>query len=259
MIDLNKYVEVKFDELFDRRGKGEKFFDNYGGMFKLSQDGSLMNWDGRCWLKYSFQYHDVIDREWFLKKPFSAQQAMVNNPNAWVAVYETDECKHWYKVGLELETMCVVTLPYEKDEKVTSNHVKYPDDIELEDILKKCVDIEDIPQSVKNHADLFKKKKYVKYVSPSLLYWFKDTYKHLSDEDLDKVLSGIVEYKDDSSSVEFMCKTVAIPYSSISMPQVRFKIHEETAKLYGIREEFPHFADDKGVLVIKYETPQDVL
>ncbi|TCI26705.1 hypothetical protein EVJ32_04850 [Exiguobacterium sp. SH5S4] len=257
MIDLRKHEKVSGIKGIHALLDGNPIYDRHGNRFEFDKE------HGTVWFYNQYTAHEdttslslLLLEDWYLKKPFNAQQAMIDNPDTWVAAYETDECKHWYKVGFELETMSVVTLPYEKDEKVTSNHVGYLDDIELEDILKKCINIEDVPESAKNHADLFKKKK---YVSPALLCWFKDTYKHLSDEDLDKVLSGIVEYKDDSIPVEFVCGAVMIPYTGLSMPQVRYKIHEETAKLYGIREEFPHFADDRGVLVIKYKTPQDVL
>lgn len=191
---------------------------------------------------------EFVEHEWFIKKPFDVRSALVNNPNKWVAVYLGQECPHWFKVGFDLQAMSVVKTHYSFDVEIDdkSGKVNYLDDIELEEILDLCIDIEDVPQSEKDMLEQPWKTERITYISPKLREYFNKRYPHLTENDIEAILLSVKRKLEDEPYLPAGSKPCLV-----TNPPYTYEIEEIIASLYEVNPAIPHLYDDEGVLFKK--------
>lgn len=146
MIDLDDFEPIKAKEAIKRLLDGKKIFDKHGNTYYINEEMETM------WYKNENTDHEdytsltqMLLQEWYIPKPFNVRKTLVKNPNKWVAAYLGQECPHWFKVGFDLQTMSVCTLPLKEKGDVGSKYVDYPDDVSMEAILDLCIDLNDVP------------------------------------------------------------------------------------------------------------------
>ena len=145
MVDLSKFEKIDGREALRRLLDGKTIYNRFGGKYLL--DGTIF-----VFIRKSGAYETtndglrmILEEDWYIPKPFDVRKTLVKNPNKWVAAYLGQECPHWFKVGFDIQTMSVCTLPLKENGDVGSKYVDYPDDISLEEILDLCIDLNDVP------------------------------------------------------------------------------------------------------------------
>ena len=249
MIDLDDFELIKPKESIERLLEGENIFNKNGGAYYMNSE------TGTIWFKNENTDHEdytsltqMLLQEWYVEKPFDVRKMLVKNPNKWVAAYLGQECPHWFKIGFDLKAMSVVKTHYSFDVEVgnKSGKVSYLDDIELEEILDLCIDIEDVPQSEKDMLEQPWKTERITYISPKLQEYFIKHYPHLAENDIEAILLSVEKKHEDEPYLPVGSK----PYLFTMLPHT-YKLEENIASLYGVNPVIPHLYDDEGVLFKK--------
>lgn len=149
MIDLSKFEKIDGRIALKRLADGKEFYNSKGMKYTLHDNGELYEF---TYFKGGYSYQRsytpltlFTENEWYIKKPFNVRETLIKDPNKWVAAYLGQECPHWFKVGFDLQSMSVCTLPLKENGDVGSKYVDYPDDVSLEGILDLCIDLSDVP------------------------------------------------------------------------------------------------------------------
>lgn len=251
MIDLDDFELIKPKDAIERLLGGDQIFDKHGNVYYMNKETETM------WYKNKNTDHEdytsltqMLLQEWYVEKPFDVRKTLVKNPNKWVAVYLGQECPHWFKIGFDLQAMSVVKTHYSFDVEVDdkSGKVNYLDDIELEEILDLCIDIEDVPQSEKDMLEQPWKTERITYISPKLQEYFNKKYPHLTKTDIEAILLSVKRKLEDEPYLPVGSK----PYLITKLPYI-YEIDENIASLYGVKPEIPHCYDEDGVLFKKRE------
>lgn len=249
MIDLDDFEPIKAKEAIKRLLDGEKVFDKHGNTYYMNKETETM------WFKNENTDHEdytsltqILLQEWYVEKPFDVRKTLIKNPNKWVAAYLGQECPHWFKIGFDLQAMSVVKTHYSFDVEVDdkSGKVNYLDDIELEEILDMCIDIEDVPQSEKDMLEQSWKTERITYISPKLQEYFNKKYTHLTEDDIEAILLSVEKKHEDEPYLPVGSK----PYLITKLPYA-YELEENIASLYGVNPVIPHLYDDEGVLFKK--------
>lgn len=249
MIDLDDFELIKPKESIERLLEGENIFNKNGGAYYMNSE------TGTIWFKNENTDHEdytsltqMLLQEWYVEKPFDVRKTLVKNPNKWVAVYLGQECPHWFKIGFDLQAMSVVKTHYSFDVKVDdkSGKVNYLDDIELEEILDLCIDIEDVPQSEKDMLEQPWKTERITYISPKLQEYFNKKYPHLTENDIEAILLSVKRKLEDEPYLPVGSK----PYLITKLP-CTYELDENIASLYEVNPVIPHYYDEDGVLFKK--------
>lgn len=248
MIDLSKFEKVDGREALRRLLDGKTIYNRFGGKYLL--DGTIF-----VFIRKSGAFETtndglrmILEEDWYTPKPFDVRSALVKNPNKWVAAYLGQECPHWFKIGFDLQAMSVVKTHYSFDVEVgdKSGKVNYLDDIELEEILDLCIDIEDVPQSEKDMLAQPWKTERITYISPKLQEYFNKHYPHLTENDIEAILLSVEKKHEDEPYLPAGSK----PYLITKLPYA-YELEENIASLYEVNPVIPHYYDEDGVLFKK--------
>lgn len=250
MVDLSKFEKINGREALEKLGKGEHVFSKSGIEYKTHPYGYLLYWAGGSeeWTSSSLGFNELIESGLYTPKPFDVRKTLVKNPNKWVAAYLGQECPHWFKIGFDLQAMSVVKTHYSFDVEVDdkSGKVNYLDDIELEEILDLCIDIEDVPQSEKDMLEQPWKTERITYISPKLQEYFNKKYPHLTENDIEAILLSVKKKQEDEPYLPVGSK----PYLITMLPYT-YEIEENIASLYEVNPMIPYCFDEDGVLFKK--------
>lgn len=250
MIDLSKFEKIEggFIEALQIMSKGESVFSSLQTRYVLDATRMLFYIsEGR--LTQSLKSYSMLSQmDWYIPKPFDVRSTLVNNPNKWVAAYLGQECPHWFKIGFDLQAMSVVKALYSFDGDVDDKtmSVEFVEDVELEEILDLCIDIEDVPQSEKDMLEQPWKTERIIYISPKLQEYFNKKYPHLTENDIEAILLSVEKKHEDEPYLPVGSK----PYLFTMFPYT-YKLEENIASLYGVNPAIPHLYDDEGVLFKK--------
>ena len=84
----------------------------------------------------------ILERDWYIPKPFDVRQAMLDRPNEWVGAYEFSG--NWFKVGFDNNHMVAIETGFKNDVPVMY-HNEFVDHVEAI-MLNTCIPIEDVPE-----------------------------------------------------------------------------------------------------------------
>ena len=82
----------------------------------------------------------ILQREWYIPKPFDVRQAMLDRPNEWVGAYKSG-MGFWFKIGFDTDSMNAVYEELESDGLPFWQHNRV-----RPSMLKASIPIEDVPE-----------------------------------------------------------------------------------------------------------------
>ncbi|QPI66411.1 hypothetical protein IR194_07920 [Exiguobacterium sp. PBE] len=149
-MNLDKYEKIDGREALKRLLAGEIVLDGLADEHFL--DGTKL-----ARIRKSGAYEiandglrGILERDWYIPKPFDVRQAMLDRPNEWVGKYsvQDEEKTIWYYVGFDSKNFCSLRMKkrnkYGMKEPVKWNggNVVFA----IDDDLDVCIPIEDVPE-----------------------------------------------------------------------------------------------------------------
>lgn len=142
-MNLDRYENISGREALKRLLNDETVFNWCGDAYQI-EDGLVIEKTGKgnefC---ANLTLNGVIGADgWYILKPFDVRQAMLDRPNEWVGAIECGG--YWFKIGLDMRRMNVVSTIFKNDVPVLSHHPVVSTTFSLE--LDNCIPLEDVPE-----------------------------------------------------------------------------------------------------------------
>ena len=146
-MDLKRYEQITSEEAIKRIISKEEVFDEDGKrFFSLGKSNTV-------WIQTEQPYgsvnsssghtlEDLLDKKWFIKKPFDVRAEMLARPDEWVGAFR-NKWNAWCKVGLNSESMYAVETKFKDPKPVRNNFGCFQTTISE---LDRCIPIEDVPK-----------------------------------------------------------------------------------------------------------------
>ena len=140
-MDMSRYEQINGREALKRLLAGERVLDALADEHFL--DGTKL---ARVRKSGAFEIANdglrrILERNWYIQKPFDVRQAMLERPNEWVAAYN-DPHGAWIQVGFDTVNMRPTKAYHGYTGGVEGANGDFPTGYELET----CIPIEDVPE-----------------------------------------------------------------------------------------------------------------
>lgn len=142
-MNLDRCQKIKggFHEALKLMENDVTVYDEYGRGYVLGAFRQLRFVDSKGELMESHsRFNELLNRDWYIPKPFDVRQAMLDRPNEWVGAYKNFEGK-WFKVGFDTASMNAVVEQIEWDGNPFWQHGRA-----RPSVLNECIPIEDVPE-----------------------------------------------------------------------------------------------------------------
>jgi hypothetical protein len=145
MLDVKKFEKIQGIEVVKRLLDGEHVYsDNTERKFYI-EDEKLWMAMGDLAGTVQATFNELVERDYYIKKPFDVRQAMKDEPGIWVAAIKKDNGL-WYKIGFDSLNFCAVMVQFDSNATPTRNHVLvvYADNKDL----RHCIPIDEVPEDL---------------------------------------------------------------------------------------------------------------
>lgn len=141
-MSLDKYEKIDGREAIKRLLAGEKVIDRLADEHFL--DGTIL---ARVRKSGAYEIANdglrgILERDWYIPKPFDVRQAMLDRPNEWVGAFEVEE--NWYKVGFDTTFMQMACASISSEISVDLSEDRVFE-VQLSNLIN-CIPIEDVPE-----------------------------------------------------------------------------------------------------------------
>lgn len=140
-MDKSRYEEIDGLDVLERFSKGESVYNDQGNQLYID--------DCKVWMTrgdlsgvISLTIANVLEGNWYVKKPFDVRAEMLARPDEWVGAFR-NKWNKWCKVGLKSESMYAVETKFKDPAPVRNNFVCVQTTISE---LDRCIPIEDVPE-----------------------------------------------------------------------------------------------------------------
>ncbi|KTR27928.1 hypothetical protein RSA11_04525 [Exiguobacterium indicum] len=145
-MDMKRYEEITSEEAIKRIINKEEVFDkNEKRFFSLGKSNTVWvqteHSHGSETSSSGHTLEDLLDKKWFIKKPFDVRAEMLARPNEWVGSFKLGD--KWQMIGFSPEQMSVFGRRYQKNLIEFSTFNTF---IPINDELDRCIPIEDVPE-----------------------------------------------------------------------------------------------------------------
>lgn len=143
-MNLKRYKEITSEEAIKRIINKEEVFDeNEKRFFSLGKSNTVWvqteHSHGSETSSSGHTLEDLLDKKWFIKKPFDVRAEMLARPNEWVGAFK-DKLGRWHKAGFSTDSMMAVETAHWSKENVNDGIDMWKRE------LNKCIPIEDVPE-----------------------------------------------------------------------------------------------------------------
>lgn len=137
MIDFDEYNKIKGKTVLGRLHAGEFVFDSKGLKYFLNKENNfkLFVTNGIDLEECDRKFNELLEKDWFIPKPFDARKEMLKKPNQWIAKILDPETNTWNYIGFSNKKMHAAKtddLLEKFDEIIEGKEVSVPTDEQLD-------------------------------------------------------------------------------------------------------------------------------